>query len=162
VESRFFTNQTANKDGNQSEWSDLMSIKATKRGCDWMLINSETKETLLCEREENGKKYRFKAGEEWHEGLTLKECKEVFGLQATPVQRDNDSTWSCCHPCAIIVELLAICEGRLDGVDGKALRRTIDSTLDSYGFLGEDGLPDADTSRNILDRWMPQRDQKLG
>jgi len=139
-----------------------MSIKATKCGCDWMLINSKTKEKLICRREENGKKYRIKIEEEWREGLTLKECKEAFGAKELYVQDDKGSTWSCCHPCAIIVELLAVCEGRLDGVDGKALRRTINATLDSYGFLGEDGLPDADTSRNILDRWMPKGDKELG
>jgi hypothetical protein len=138
---------------------------------DYEITDRKTGEKTIAERQANGK-YRTRLGETLWENITVKQAKQHFGnwldaagdrLELGVGSReagvgesagDQEDIWGCCHPCAIIIEMLgAIPETTLEGPDGDKLKRLIYRTLDNYGYATSNGEPDYEACRREVDRW---------
>ena len=130
---------------------------------DYFIKDRETGLEVHAERQSNGK-FKVIFGTETFVG-TIKQAKEEFtrhleggrSVEVEPGDEDvgaGRGTWDCCHPCAIITELLGVCDHLLDGPDGQRLRRVIDNTLDCWGWADERGGPDYAASRREMDLWI--------
>ncbi len=135
---------------------------------DYFIRDKETGLEILAERQDNGY-FRADIGQTLFTG-TVKQIKEHFAewLEASTDElavdmgsRDDSvgesprGLWDCCHPAAIIIELLAaIPDGQLDGPDGRVLKNIIKETLDNYGYADENGNPDYALARREIDHWV--------
>jgi hypothetical protein len=135
---------------------------------DYFIRDKETGFEILAERQENGY-FQSEIGQTSFTG-TVKQTKEHFvswletsndelevdmGLHDDSLDKNSRGLWDCCHPAAIVIELLAaIPDGQLDGPDGKRLMRIINTTLDNYGYSDEDGKPDYNEARREIDLWV--------
>ncbi len=120
---------------------------------------------ILAEKKSNGK-FTAKIGAEEFSG-TIKSIKESFasaidsgsGLDLEQPEEDVGESagrglWDCCHPAALLIELLAVSEPMLTGKDGQRLTRIIKHSLDNWGWADEKGEPDYDAARREMDLWM--------
>jgi hypothetical protein len=143
---------------------------------DYLITDKETKESIYAERQSNGK-YNAKIGSTVHGNTSIKQLKQDFavwlesrdnGLEVEVGQEsesvdEGSGLWDCCHPAAIIIELLAVIPaGTLDGPDGRAFKSVIDQTLDNYGYKDEKGHPDYSQARREIDHWVAKAPDNQG
>ncbi len=132
---------------------------------DYTITDTITKKDIYAERQKNG--YTAKIGKQVYTNATLKHLKSEFinwleGGSELEVEQDQEGLgendrglWDCCHPAAIVIELLAaIPDGQLDGPDGRRLTGIITETLNCYGYALEDGSPDYSAGRREIDHWV--------
>lgn len=132
---------------------------------DYTITDKITKKDIYAEKQNNG--YTAKIGKQVYTNATLKHLKSEFvhwleGRGGLEVEQDEErlgeedrGLWDCCHPAAIVIELLAaIPDGQLDGPDGQRLLGVIGRTLDSYGYALRDGTPDYGAGRREIDHWV--------
>lgn len=139
---------------------------------DYFIRDKETGTEILAENQNNGY-FRTDIGET-ELTATIKQIKEHFTIW---LESDNDEVqrerqdepergkgvWDCCHPAAIVIELLAaIPAGRLDGPDGRILQSVINRTLDNYGYSDASGGADYDAARREIDIWVAAESDNRG
>jgi len=139
---------------------------------DYFIRDRETGLEVHAERQGNGK-FKVIFGEESFVG-TIKQAKDEFashidGGGRLEVEPDDEAVgegprglWDCCHPCAIITELLGVCDHLLGGPDGQRIKRVILNTLDCHGYADERGEPDYDASRREMDLWVSREPVNSG
>lgn len=149
-------------EGRAATLSDGSSAK------DYFIRDKETGLEILAERQDNGY-FQADIGQTLFTG-TVKQIKEHFTewLEASTDElavdmgpcdnslgKSTGGLWDCCHPAAIVIELLAaIPDGQLDGPDGRVLKSIIRETLDNYGYGDSNGNPDYALARREIDHWV--------
>lgn len=139
---------------------------------DYTITDTVTKKDIYAERQKNG--YTAKIGKQVYTNATLKHLKSEFvnwleGGNELEVEQEQEGLgandqglWGCCHPAAIVIELLAaIPDGQLGGPDGKRLLGVITETLDCYGYATEDGGPDYGAARREIDHWVAKASDNI-
>lgn len=139
---------------------------------DYFIKDRETGLEVHAERQSNGK-FKITLGAETFVG-TIKQAKDDFAsyidsgglLEVEPrdedVGEDRGGAWDCCHPCAILTELLGVCDHLLGGPDGQRLKRLAYKTLDNYGWADRSGEPDYAASRREMDLWLSREPANNG
>jgi len=144
-----------------------MQVRAVGTDDGYRLIDKETGREANARRRENGKFDITINGNEFYNN-SLRDCKELLTAsdsEDTGEERPgpgNRGAWDCVHPCAWLIELLAISEDRIKGSpDFQELWPEIIETLDCYGYITPEGGIDSDAARWEIDHWLPKRDNKL-
>lgn len=108
----------------------------------FMITNTDTGEVHVAMR--SGQK--FEVGE--FRG-TLAQCKAMVAeskvvhfADAPPEPESNHSSWSCCHPCALLIL-------HAGSIDDPEIKRT----LDAFGWLLPDGRLDIEEAEKNIERW---------
>ena len=143
---------------------------------DYLITDKITKKSIQAERQSNGK-YSAKIGATVHGNTTIKQLKQDFAVWLESLDESvevevgqvresvgkDSGLWNCCHPAAIIIELLAVIPaGTFDGPDGRTLQSVIGQTLDNYGYKDEKGYPDYFQARREIDHWVAKSPDNAG
>ena len=144
-----------------------MQVRTTGIDEGYRLVDKETGNDAIARRKENGKFDITIDGETYYNN-SLRDCKQLLveprEEHCTDETGDEEDggAWGCCHPCAMLVELLAISEDRINASpDFQKYWPEIRRTLDSYGYLTRDGEIDADAARREIDHWLARGAEEL-
>ena len=138
---------------------------------DYNITDKSTGETIEAIRQSNGK-YATQIGVRVFTEETIRGCKEHFadwldsrgpvGVRPERGCLDKDASdsdlWGCCHPAALVIELVGALGSALSGPDGTRLLSVIKKTLDNYGYCDEEGEPDYESARREIDHWVSNED----
>lgn len=145
-----------------------MRVKATGSESGYDLVDKETNNKATARRRKNGKFDITINGETYHNN-SLRDCKELLAKQD---QNDdggederpgpgNRGAWDCVHPCAWVIEFLAVAEDRIKGSpDFERVWPEIRETLDCFGYITPEGEIDAVAARREISHWCPEKPDK--